>query len=452
MTILELVIDEEAEVYGIEAISLVEQPAIEADFVAFAKEHKQTFAQVDEDERILLGPALIPDKPIFRRNEDEEYYVYFSKSTVKKAMQLFLMSGNQGRTTLDHNFPLQGLSVVESWLVEDPDKDKSNAYGMSYPKGTWMVAIKVNNDAIWHNFVKEGKVKGFSIEGYFVDRMTVQEKNTEMQEDLLEQLANTFISEDKTTLQSFNDYPDSVRNNAKRGIRLNEAVNNKCATQVGKVRAQQLADGKPISVTTVKRMYSYLSRAEAYYDPADTKACGTISYLLWGGKTAKNWSKSKLKQLDMLQAVELEIINELATIGPRGGVKRSRKAPRSGTPNKKPKRGSTRNKPGAASNTRGVKVPAVVEKSLRKKTDDFNERYKKKLGYGVTIGQLRTVYQRGVGAFQTSHSPVVSSSRQWGQARVNAYLYLVRKGRPQNKKYTGDYDLLPKGHPKSKKK
>jgi|DEB0MinimDraft_6_1074348.scaffolds.fasta_scaffold00094_3 hypothetical protein len=452
MTIVELVIDEEAEVYGIEAISLVEQPAIEADFVAFAEQQKQTFAQVDEDERILLGPALIPDKPIFRRSDDEEYYVYFSKSTVKQAMQLFLMAGNQGRTTLDHNFPLQGLSVVESWLIEDPEKDKSNSYGMTYPKGTWMVAVKVNNDAIWQNFVKEGKVKGFSIEGYFVDRMALKEKATEMQEDLLEELANTFITDDKTALQSFNDYPDSVRNNAKRGIEMNERVNNRCATQVGKVRAQQLADGKPISITTIKRMWGYLNRAEAYYDPSDSKACGTISYLLWGGKAAKNWSRGKLRELDMLQAMEDELVAELATIGPRGGVKPSRKAPKSGTPNRNPKRGSSKNKPGAASNTRGVKVPAAVEKSLQKKADEFNERYKKKLGYGVTIGQLRTVYQRGVGAFQTSHSPNVSSSQQWGQARVNAYLYLVKNGRPQNKKYTGDYDLLPKGHPKSDKK
>ena len=98
-------------------------------------------------------------------------------------------------------------------------------------------------------------------------------------------------------LESYSDYPDSVKNNAKRGIELNEKVNNKCATNTGKIRAQQLAQGKPISVSTIKRMYSYLSRAEEYYNPSDTKACGTISYLLWGGKSAKNWSLSKLKQL-----------------------------------------------------------------------------------------------------------------------------------------------------------
>lgn len=95
--------------------------------------------------------------------------------------------------------------------------------------------------------------------------------------------------------KTYNDYPDSVVNNAKRGIKLNEAVNNKCATQVGKVRARQLANREPLTMSTIKRMYSYLSRAEEYYNPGDTKACGTISYLLWGGKSAKSWAASKIK-------------------------------------------------------------------------------------------------------------------------------------------------------------
>ena len=80
--------------------------------------------------------------------------------------------------------------------------------------------------------------------------------------------------------KTYKNYPEAVSNNAKRGIELNEAVNNRCATQVGKVRAQQLANREAITYDTVKRMYSYLSRAETYYDENDTKACGTISYLL----------------------------------------------------------------------------------------------------------------------------------------------------------------------------
>jgi hypothetical protein len=108
------------------------------------------------------------------------------------------------------------------------------------------------------------------------------------------------LKEEYYAQESYNDYPDSVSNNAKRGIELNEAVNNKCATQVGKVRAQQLANKEKVSIDTIQRMYSYLSRAEVYYNENDTKACGTISYLLWGGKSGLSWSRSKLKELDLL--------------------------------------------------------------------------------------------------------------------------------------------------------
>ena len=232
--------------------------------------------------------------------------------------------------------------------------------------------------------------------------------------------------------------PEGVRNNARRGIELNEKVGNKCATQTGKVRAQQIAN-ESMSLDTVRRMYSYLSRAETYYDPNDTKACGTISYLLWGGKAGLAWARNVLREEGI----------DLAEVGPKGGVKPSKKAPKSGTPNPNPKRGSDKNKPGAAASEGKVKVPASVEKTLKKKSDEFNERYKEKLGYGVTLPKLRVVYQRGVGAFQPSHSPNVKSAEQWAQARVNAFLYLVKNGRPENAKYVGDNDLLPKGHPKS---
>jgi hypothetical protein len=103
----------------------------------------------------------------------------------------------------------------------------------------------------------------------------------------------------KAILESYSDYPEAVSNNAKRGIELNEKVGNKCATQVGKVRAQQLAQGKPVTEDTIKRMASYLSRAETYYDESDTKACGTISYLLWGGKAGLRWAESKVKEFEL---------------------------------------------------------------------------------------------------------------------------------------------------------
>jgi hypothetical protein len=143
--------------------------------------------------------------------------------------------------------------------------------------------------------------------------------------------------------------------------------------------------------------------------------------------------------------------HKLAKYDDKGRIIRSPKAPKSDTPNPNPKRGGQRNPKGAAGRSRGVNVPDRVLKSLQTKANDFNEKYKSKLGYGTTVGQLKSVYQRGVGAYQTSHSPEVKSAEQWGQARVNAYIYLLKNGKPQNAKYTTDYDLLPKKHPKSPK-
>ena len=494
MKIVELILDENDELNGIEAISIVEKPAIEEDFVALKDIEEVKFAKLDDEKRILLGPVLIPNKPILRRGKEDNYYIYFSRDTVRKASELYLKKGNQGKSTLEHEHSINGLTLVESWIVEDKEKDKSNLYGMDVALGTWMGAIKVDNDEIWNEYVKSGKVKGFSIEGYFADKSeSPQEKGikdslSEIEEEEKESILNSLrslLNGDKEELESYSDYPAGVKNNAKKGIELNKKVNNKCATQVGKIRARQLASGKGLTKSTIKRMYSYLSRAEEYYDEGDTKACGTISYLLWGGLAGKRWAKSKLDSIEASATIidgraaystkeqaekaakdigcegyhthdfEGETWympceeHNLAKVGKRGGITKSPKAPKSDTPNKNPKgKGSAK---GNAKGKTGAKVTAKDRATLQKKSDDFNEKYKKKLGYGVTVGSLASVYQRGLGAFNTSHSPNVSSASQWGFARVNAFLYLVKNGRPQNAKYTQDYDLLPKGHPKSSK-
>lgn len=158
--------------------------------------------------------------------------------------------------------------------------------------------------------------------------------------------------------------------------------------------------------------------------------------------------RKKAKRKAILQGVAIGY-NEFAKVGEKGGITKSKKAPKSDTPNPNPKGEGTAK--GKASSTRGAVVSKQVEETLQKKADEFNERYKDKLGYGVNIGMLKSVYQRGIGAYNVSHSPQVKSAGQWAQARVNAFLYLVKEGRPQNKKYTGDFDLLPTKHPKSNK-
>ena len=170
MKIIELVLDEEQDESGIEAISIVESPAIEEDFIAL-KSDEIKLAEVSKDKKLLMGALLVPNKPIYRKTEDDEYYIYFSKKTIVKASQLYLKNGNQNNSTLEHQHSLSGLTLVESWIVESETQDKSRLYNLNVPVGTWMGTVKVNNNEVWNEYVKTNKVKGFSIEGYFADKM-----------------------------------------------------------------------------------------------------------------------------------------------------------------------------------------------------------------------------------------------------------------------------------------
>ena len=191
MRIIELILDEEDIDAGVEAISIVESPAIESDFVAL-KNQEVKLAEVDKEKKILMGALLIPDKPIYRNGSEGEYYIFFSKDTIIKASQMFLQNGNQSRSTLEHAQALNGLTLVESWIVEDKAKDKTALYGLDVPVGTWMGSVKVNNEDVWNEYVKTNKLKGFSIEGYFADKMEAPKEAIEeqMAEQLLNQIKN----------------------------------------------------------------------------------------------------------------------------------------------------------------------------------------------------------------------------------------------------------------------
>ena len=175
--IVELIIDKDTD--GIDAVSVVDAPAIESNFIALADTYEMKLAEVDTDKRILMGAALIPNKQIYRRVKQDEFYVFFSEDTIKKASELFLMNGNQSNATLQHKSKIDGMTVVESWIVEDPEMDKSKKYGFNLPSGTWMISMKVENEDVWKR-VKSGEVKGFSIEGYFADKLEMQMQDEEL--------------------------------------------------------------------------------------------------------------------------------------------------------------------------------------------------------------------------------------------------------------------------------
>ncbi len=196
--------------------------------------------------------------------------------------------------------------VKELVSIEDEKKDKSAKYNLNLPVGTWMVSVKVNNDQIWEEFVKEGKVKGFSIEGFFTDKLDERPNESvkeQMDYDEFEALAKLFQLEDfllrgeEVELETYSDYPQAARNNAKRALKWKEENGSDCGTLVGWTRANQLASGENISRSTIARMASF-KRNQQNKDVPYSEGCGGIMWDAWGGSSGVNWAINKLKQID----------------------------------------------------------------------------------------------------------------------------------------------------------
>jgi hypothetical protein len=292
MELIELIIDEKDPMHGIEAVSVVEYPAIEENFIALAK-HEVQLKEIDQEKRILMGAALVPNKKIYRKNEKtkREWEIYFSEDTVRKASHLFQMKSNQNNATLEHATDLDDMSVVETWIIDDPKMDKANLYGFDLPKGTWMILMKVNNDDVWKK-VKAGEVKGFSIEGYFADKYEMSIQNKE-KEELIAYLKEIL----DVKLESYSDYPKAASENAKIALRYAEENGwGSCGTSVGKARANQLAKGEPISRDTIARMAAF-ERHRQNSDKELGDGCGRLMWLAWGGDAGVEWAQRKLEQL-----------------------------------------------------------------------------------------------------------------------------------------------------------
>ena len=169
---------------GVYGISLVENPAMEGDFIALSKDAKIEFKTVDEEQRILMGLVLEPNKPIYRNQDGEEFNIVFSEQVIKDLSQNFFKQGYQTNSSIEHSGNrVEGLSFFESWIVEDSKIDKSANFGLSYPKGSWIATMKVENEEIWNDYVKTGKVLGFSIDAFVTLREVNLKSNIEMAEE-----------------------------------------------------------------------------------------------------------------------------------------------------------------------------------------------------------------------------------------------------------------------------
>lgn len=162
-----VIIDEED---GTNAVSFVDRPAIKANYIALAEETEAfevKMETVDEEKQIVMGPILIPNLPIYRKYGETEFNMFFSEETIRLSSELFLKNSNQDKVTAMHEKLITGIYMVESWIVEDPEKDKSAIYNFDVPTGTWMASFKVDNEVIWEDFIKTGELQGFSIEGVY---------------------------------------------------------------------------------------------------------------------------------------------------------------------------------------------------------------------------------------------------------------------------------------------
>ena len=243
----------------------------------------------------IAGLALVPDKEIFRKSGDYAYKIMFSKETVKNASELYLKRLKNNNATIEHELAVKGVSLIESWIVEDPNMDKTNLYKLDAPEGAWAVVMKIDNDEIWED-VKQGKYLGFSIEGFF------SQKEQELA---------------KQELKSYSDYPQSATNNAKRALAWVEKNGwGSCGTPVGKQRANQLANREPLTRDTISRMASF-KRHQQHKDVPYSEGCGGLMWDCWGGTSGVEWAINKLEKLSLSEedtealAVLNEILNKL---------------------------------------------------------------------------------------------------------------------------------------------
>ena len=305
--IVELVISDESQEMTIDAISLVTSPAIEQDFVFFGKEKNNlTLAKIDEEKRMLVSPALIPNKNIFRYdpNTDSDYYVYFSKETVRQASELYLKHNNHHKATYQHEENVSGVLTIESWIKEG-DMDKSKLYGFDLPDGTWFVKMKIENDEMWSK-IKDGELRGLSIEGFFINKIQEMSKQQFSNEDILEAL-NELVSEKKIDLAATKislGLADDINKktvNAKKLITVLKEQTKKIKTlekfldKYSKER-EKAKDDSSKAASKYFDLQDKFQKAENIYDEAEKKLDRAMKRLVDEDKNLKKLSDSFEKE------------------------------------------------------------------------------------------------------------------------------------------------------------
>jgi hypothetical protein len=185
MDLIELILDETKQESGVNAISLVYKPAIKMPFIALSEQKEYKMQEVDAKRRILMGAVLVPEQPIFRKDPkdpDKGYYIFFSKETISRVSELFQKNSYQNETTEEHKTKLSGNTIVETWIKEHDIHDKSRMHGIDAPVGSWIVSMKCEDDETYQKALK-GELTGFSIEGFFADKMQIKQSEEQSEDE-----------------------------------------------------------------------------------------------------------------------------------------------------------------------------------------------------------------------------------------------------------------------------
>jgi hypothetical protein len=299
-----IVINEEDELTGVDFISLVDEPAIEINWMAFSSEHFDF--KVEKDKQILYGPLMIADKIMYRNDDIRgEYNVKFLKQDIESIVKKFSKNNFNNNISFMHSGQVVKGTLVEHFIVRE---------GMSVPgfenipDGTWMGRVYIDDESFWMDYVKTDIVKGFSIEINGLLQRQDFSKETSLWAEI-ENIVTSDISDDEMIdritdifksfkFETYNDYPQAASDNAKIALRWAEENGwGDCGTQVGKVRANQLANRESISRETIARMSAFeRHRQNSQKELGD--GCGRLVWLMWGGDEGVAWAQKKLKQID----------------------------------------------------------------------------------------------------------------------------------------------------------
>lgn len=248
--------------------------------------------------------------------------------------------------------------------------------------------------------------------------------------------------------------PRAVRREAQRALdwRKDLPPSRRAMTPTGVRRAVQLANGQPVSVETIRRMLSFFDRHEVDKEAQGFRpgedgypSKGRQAWAGWGGDAGRAWARKIARRYDREWYLE--------RLGRRREARADQRSQSTRAPRRDRIRGSRKNKAGSATakGRTSIELDESTRKALQRKVTEHNEKHGADSSKRATLSKLAAVYRRGAGAFSVSHRPGVSRGA-WAMARVNAWLYLLRNGRPKDSRYKGDNDLLPKGHPRAPKR